>query len=186
MDVSIKSQVEQAVIESERAFGRIDLLVNNAGITRDAMLHKMTEAQFDAVIAVHLKGTWLCSQAVVHGMRERRYGKMINMSSINGKVGNIGQTNYCMAKAGIIGFTKALAKELAGHQINVNAIMPGFIDTEMTRAISEDVRRQKALTIPLGGIGYPEDIARAAVFLASEESSYMTGGVIEVAGGLYM
>lgn len=186
MDVSVKAQVEQAVAQGEGSFGPIDILVNNAGITRDAMFHKMTEEQFDEVIAIHLKGTWLCSQAVVQGMRERRYGKIINMSSITGKVGNIGQTNYCAAKAGIIGFTKALAKELAGHKINVNAIMPGFIDTAMTRAIPEDLRRQKVIDIPLGNIGRPADIARAAVFLASDESSFMTGGVIEVAGGLFM
>ncbi len=186
MDVSVKARVDAAIAAAREACGPIDILVNNAGITRDAMFHKMTEEQFDAVIAVHLKGTWLCSRAVVQEMQERGYGKIINMSSITGRVGNIGQTNYCAAKAGIIGFTKSLAKELARYRINVNAIMPGFIDTEMTRGIPEDLRRQKAADIPLGRLGLPEDIAKAALFLASDESSYLTGGILEVTGGKFM
>lgn len=182
-DVSQIADVTAMVARVTEAFGKIDILVNNAGIIRDAMLHKMTEDAFDQVIAVHLKGAWLCCQAVQEGMRERRFGKIINLSSMSGKVGNIGQTNYSAAKAGIVGLTKAVAKELARYNINVNAIQPGFIDTEMTRSIPEEIRLAKIAEIPLKRVGRPEDIANVVVFLASEDSSYMTGAVLEVNGG---
>ncbi|MBI3989979.1 MAG: 3-oxoacyl-ACP reductase FabG [candidate division NC10 bacterium] len=182
-DVSQKADVTAMVARVTEAFGKIDILVNNAGVIRDAMLHKMTEEAFDQVIAVHLKGAWLCCQAVMEGMRERRFGKIINLSSLSGKVGNIGQTNYSAAKAGIVGLTKAVAKELARYNINVNAIQPGFIDTDMTRSIPEEIRLAKIAEIPLQRVGRPEDIANVVVFLASEDSSYMTGAVLEVNGG---
>ena len=182
-DVTVKAEVEAMVGRVEDRFGRIDILVNNAGITRDAMYHKMTEEQFDQVIAVHLKGAWLCGRAVVGGMRERRFGKIINMSSISGKVGNLGQTNYSTAKAGLVGYTKAAARELARYNVNVNAIQPGVIDTPMMRAIPPDILEERIAEIPLGRMGTPDDVARVAVFLASEDSSYMTGCVLEVTGG---
>jgi 3-oxoacyl-[acyl-carrier protein] reductase len=182
-DVTVKAEVDAMVGRVEDRFGRIDILVNNAGITRDAMYHKMTEDQFDQVIAVHLKGAWLCGRAVVGGMRERRFGKIINMSSISGKVGNLGQTNYSTAKAGLVGYTKAAARELARYNVNVNAIQPGVIDTPMMRAIPPDILLERVAEIPLGRMGTPDDVARVAVFLASEDSSYMTGCVLEVTGG---
>jgi 3-oxoacyl-[acyl-carrier protein] reductase len=183
VDVTRKTQVDAMVARAAEVFGRVDILVNNAGIIRDAMLHKMTEEDFDQVIAVHLKGTWLCCHAVVAGMREREFGRIINMSSISGKVGNRGQTNYSAAKAGIVGLTKAAALELARHNITVNAIQPGFIDTEMTRSIPEGPREESIARIPMERAGQPEDVAGVAVFLASDEAGYMTGAVLEVAGG---
>lgn len=182
-DVSKKAEVDAMVQEVIGVLGRVDILVNNAGITRDAMFHKMTEGEFDEVIGVHLKGTWLVSQAVVSGMRERRFGRIINLSSISAKIGNIGQTNYSAAKAGVVGFTKAAARELARSNITVNAIQPGFIDTAMTRAIPEEIRQQKIANIPVGRIGEPEDVARVVVFLASDDAAYITGAVLEVTGG---
>ncbi len=182
-DIARVADVDAMVRQVEERFGRVDILVNNAGITRDAMYHKMTEEQFDQVITVHLKGAWLCGKAVIGGMRERRFGKIITMSSLSGKVGNAGQTNYSTAKAGLVGFTKAAAKELARYSINVNAIQPGLIDTAMIRTIPEDILQQRIADIPLGWLGTPEDIARVAVFLASEDASYTTGCVLEVTGG---
>ncbi len=183
VDVTRKAQVDAMVARAAEVFGRVDILVNNAGIIRDAMLHKMTEEDFDQVIAVHLKGAWLCCRAVVAGMRERQFGRIINMSSISGKVGNLGQTNYSAAKAGIVGLTKAAALELARYNITVNAIQPGFIDTEMTRAIPDGPREASIARIPMERVGQPEDIAGVAVFLASDEASYVTGTVLEVSGG---
>ncbi len=183
MDVSQGAEVEAAVRRAEGELGPVDILVNNAGITRDAMLHRMTEGQFDQVIAVHLKGAWLCLRAVAPGMRERRWGKVVNISSISGKTGLVGQTNYSAAKAGIVGLTRAAALELARYNVNVNAIQPGFIETAMTQAIPEELRTQAVAAIPLGRTGKPEDIANAVLFLASEDSSFITGTVIEVTGG---
>jgi 3-oxoacyl-[acyl-carrier protein] reductase len=183
-DVTRKAQVDAMVARAAEVFGRVDILVNNAGILRDAMLHKMTEEDFDQVIAVHLKGTWLCCRAVVAGMRERQFGRIINMSSISGKNGNVGQTNYSAAKAGILGLTKAAALELARHNVTVNAIMPAFVDTDMTRSIPEGPRLQSIAAIPMQRVGQPEDVAGMAVFLASEEGAYVTGAVLEVTGGL--
>ncbi len=183
VDVTRKAQVDAMAARAAEAFGRVDILVNNAGVIRDAMLHKMTEEDFDQVIAVHLKGAWLCCRAVVAGMRERQFGRIINMSSISGKVGNAGQTNYSAAKAGIVGLTKAAALELARHNITVNAIQPGFIDTEMTRAIPDGPRQESIARIPMERAGQPEDVAGVALFLASDEAAYVTGAVLEVAGG---
>ena len=183
VDVARKAQVDAMVGRASEAFGRVYILVNNAGIIRDAMLHKMTEEDFDQVIAVHLKGAWLCCRAVVAGMRERQFGRIINMSSISGKVGNVGQTNYSAAKAGIVGLTKAAALELARHNVTVNAIMPAFVDTEMTRSIPDGPRQESIARIPMQRVGQPEDVAGVALFLASDEASYITGAVLEVTGG---
>ena len=182
-DVTVKAEVDAMVGRIVERFGRIDILVNNAGITRDAMYHKMSEEQFDQVIAVHLKGAWLCGRAVVGGMRERRFGKIINMSSISGKVGNLGQTNYSAAKAGLVGYTKAAARELARYNVNVNAIQPGVIDTPMMRAIPEDQLRARIAEIPLGRMGTPDDVARVVLFLASPLAGYMTGQAVNITGG---
>ena len=173
----------QAAIER---FGKIDILVNNAGITRDAMYHKMTEEQFDQVISVHLKGAWLCGRAVIGPMRERRSGKIVNISSISGKQGNPGQTNYSAAKAGLIGYTKATAKELGRYNINVNAIMPGVIDTPMLASVPAETKEGWITGIPLQRIGQPEDIAAAVSFLVSDDAAYITGAVLEVSGGRAM
>lgn len=183
VDVTRKAQVDAMVGRATEVFGRVDILVNNAGVIRDAMLHKMTEEDFDAVIAVHLKGAWLCCRAVVAGMRERQYGRIISMSSISGKVGNVGQTNYSAAKAGIVGLTKAAALELARHNITANIIQPAFIDTDMTRSIPEAPRAATIAHIPMQRAGLPEDVANAALFLASDDAAYITGAVLEVTGG---
>jgi 3-oxoacyl-[acyl-carrier protein] reductase len=186
VDVSQKESAQGLVQAAIDTFGGIDILVNNAGITRDAMLHKMEEEQFDQVIAVHMKGTFLCMQAAAVHMRQKQKGKIINISSIAGKVGNMGQVNYAGAKAGIVGMTKAAAKELAKFQVNVNAVQPGFIDTDMTRAVPEKVREIKIVEIPMQRVGQPLDIAKAVVFLGSDYSDYMTGNVLEVTGGRFM
>ena len=186
VDVSQKNSAHGLIQSAIDTFGDIDILVNNAGITKDAMLHKMTEEQFDQVIAVHMKGTFLCMQSAAIHMRQKQKGKIVNISSIAGKVGNMGQVNYAGAKAGIVGMTKAEAKELAKFQVNVNAVQPGFIDTDMTRAVPEKVRQIKIAEIPMNRIGEPLDIAKAVVFLCSDYSDYMTGNVLEVTGGRFM
>ncbi len=185
-DVRDRAQVEALLRRCGDAFGSVDVLVNNAGITRDSSLHKMTEQQFDDVIAVHLKGCWNGLRAAAPIMREQRGGAIVNMSSISGKAGNFGQTNYSAAKAGIVGMTKAAAKELAPRGVRVNAIQPGLIRTAMTAAMPGHVREAKVREIPLGRIGEPEEVAKVALFLASDLSSYVTGTVIEVTGGRLM
>ncbi|MDQ0269680.1 3-oxoacyl-ACP reductase FabG [Cytobacillus purgationiresistens] len=186
VDVANKVSANQLVQSAIDTFGDLDILVNNAGITRDAMLHKMTEEQFDQVLAVHMKGTFLCMQAAGAYMRKQEKGKIVNISSIAGKVGNMGQVNYAGAKAGIVGMTKAAAKELAKFQVNVNAVQPGFIDTDMTRAVPEKVREIKIAEIPMQRVGEPLDIAKAVIFLSSDYADYMTGNVLEVTGGRFM
>ena len=186
VNVADKDDVKKMMDATLEAFGDLDILVNNAGITRDAMMHKMTEEHFDQVIQVHMKGTFLCMQAAALHMRKKQKGKIINISSISGKIGNMGQVNYAGAKAGIVAMTKVAARESARYQINVNAIQPGFIDSEMTRAMPEEIRESRIQEIPLQRAGQPKDIANAVIFLASEYSSYITGTVIEVAGGRSM
>ncbi|MGK7379689.1 3-oxoacyl-ACP reductase FabG [Planococcus sp. 1R117A] len=186
VNVADKNDVEKMMEATLEAFGDLDILVNNAGITRDAMMHKMTEEHFDQVIQVHMKGTFLCMQAAALHMRKKEKGKIINISSISGKIGNMGQVNYAGAKAGIVAMTKVAARESARYQINVNAIQPGFIDSEMTRAMPEEIRQARIEEIPLQRPGQPKDIANAVIFLASEYSNYITGTVIEVAGGRSM
>jgi 3-oxoacyl-[acyl-carrier protein] reductase len=168
------------------AFGRLDVMVNNAGITRDATMRAMTEEQFDEVIAVHLKGCWNGTRLAGAIMRGQRSGSIVNLSSLSGKVGTAGQTNYSAAKAGIVGLSKAAAKELAHHGVRVNAVAPGLIRTAMTEAMPQRVWDQKMAEIPMGRAGEPAEVAGVALFLASDMSSYMTGTVLEVTGGRFM
>ncbi|GIH06715.1 3-oxoacyl-[acyl-carrier-protein] reductase [Rhizocola hellebori] len=185
-DVTDEQAVESLADTCQREFGSVDIMVNNAGITRDATMTKMTLADFRTVLDVHLTGAWLGTRAAGRVMREQRRGAIVNISSISGKVGNFGQTNYSAAKAGMVGLTKASAKELAKYGVRVNAIQPGLIRTAMTAAMPPEVLAQKMAEIPLGRIGEPEDIARAALFLASDLSGYITGTVTEVTGGRHM
>ncbi|KRB80446.1 3-oxoacyl-ACP synthase [Nocardioides sp. Root190] len=182
-DVTDEASVAALVRDAVDAYGGLDVLVNNAGITRDASLKKMTLENFQAVITVHLQGTWLGIRAASEVMREARRGSIINISSMSGKVGNPGQTNYSAAKAGIVGMTKAAAKELAHHGVRVNAIQPGLIRTPMTEAMSAEAYAATEATIPMRRAGEPDEIANVVAFLASDLSSYMTGAVLEVSGG---
>ena len=185
-DVRSGADVDALIATALEAFGSIDVLVNNAGITRDATMRKMTEDQFDEVIAVHLKGTWNGLRAASAVMREQGSGAIINMSSISGKVGMIGQTNYSAAKAGIVGMTKAAAKEVAHLGVRVNAIQPGLIRSAMTEAMPQRIWDSKVAEVPMGRAGEPSEVAGVALFLASDLSSYMTGTVLEVTGGRHL
>ncbi len=185
-DVTSADQVQHLVDEAVARFGRLDVMVNNAGITRDATLRKMTEEQFDEVIAVHLKGTWNGTRAAAAVMREQGSRAIVNMSSISGKVGLVGQTNYSAAKAGIVGLTKAAAKELAHVGVRVNAIQPGLIRSAMTEAMPQRIWDAKLAEVPMGRAGEPDEVAKVALFLASDLSSYMTGTVLEVTGGRHI
>jgi 3-oxoacyl-[acyl-carrier protein] reductase len=185
-DVSDPAQVEDAVGQVEGALGPIDILVNNAGITRDGLLMRMAEEDWDLVLRVNLKGVFNCTKHVARGMAKRRAGRIINVSSVVGIRGNAGQGNYSASKAGVIGFTKSIARELASRGVLVNAVAPGFIDTEMTKKLSDDVRKALQDQIPLQRLGQPEDIADAVLFLASDLSNYITGHVLVVDGGMVM
>ena len=167
-------------------FGKIDILVNNAGIARDALIPRMSEQDWDAVIDTNLKGTFNCTKAVTRTMLKQRSGKIVNMASVMGLIGNLGQANYSASKAGIIGLTKTTAKELGSRGINVNAIAPGFIQTAMTDELSESVRNTIASQIPMSRLGTPEDVAKLVLFLCTDDSSYITGQVINVDGGMVM
>ena len=167
-------------------FGRVDILVNNAGITRDGLLMMMKPEDFDAVIAANLKGAFLCMKAVARQMVKQRYGRIVNLSSVVGLRGNAGQVNYAASKAGVIGMTKSLAKELAGRNITVNAVAPGFIDTDMTAALTETAKNAALGSIPMGRMGTPENVAKAVAFLADEDAGYITGQVLAVDGGMSM
>jgi 3-oxoacyl-[acyl-carrier protein] reductase len=184
-DVSDAAQVDAGVKSILAAHGRIDVLVNNAGITRDNLLLRMSEEEFDAVIRVNLKGTYLLTKTVTRHMMKQRSGKVVNISSVVGMMGNAGQSNYAAAKAGIIGFTKAAARELASRNITVNAIAPGFIQTAMTEALPEAVQKAFLAQIPLGRFAEPREVAELALFLASDASSYITGQVVGINGGMY-
>jgi len=185
-DVTSSAEVDALVAAALEEFGSLDIMVNNAGITRDATLRKMTEEQFDQVIAVHLKGTWNGIRSAAAVMREQGRGAIVNMSSISGKVGLVGQTNYSAAKAGIVGMTKAAAKELAHLGVRVNAIAPGLIRSAMTEAMPQRIWDAKLAEVPMGRAGEPSEVATAALFLASDLSSYMTGTVLEVTGGRHI
>ncbi|KAB7668607.1 3-oxoacyl-[acyl-carrier-protein] reductase [Bacillus sp. B1-b2] len=185
-DVSNSDSVSEMMKTSLDTFGNIDILVNNAGITKDNLLMRMKENEWDNVINTNLKGVFLCTKAVTRPMMKQRKGRIINITSIVGVTGNPGQANYVAAKAGVIGFTKTTAKELAQRNITVNAIAPGFITTDMTDQLTDDVKNSMLTQIPLGQFGKPEDIANAVIFLASDESSYITGQTLHIDGGMYM
>lgn len=169
-----------------KELGRLDILINNAGITRDGLLMRMKETDWDDVMHTNLKGVYNCSKAVLRTMMKQRSGRIVNMASVVGEMGNAGQTNYAAAKAGVIGFTKSLAKEVASRGITVNAIAPGFIATDMTSVLTDDQKAEMARTIPLGRAGQPEDVANAVLFLVSEGAAYITGQVLNVDGGMVM
>jgi len=185
-DVTKADDVEALVAAAVAEFGGLDVMVNNAGITRDATMRKMTEDQFDQVIAVHLKGSWNGTRKAADVMREQKRGAIVNISSISGKVGLIGQTNYSAAKAGIVGLTKAAAKEVAHLGVRVNAIQPGLIRSAMTEAMPQRIWDAKLAEIPMARAGEPSEVASVALFLASDLSSYMTGTVLEVTGGRHI
>ena len=185
-DLTDYAAVEAAMAKVTEAFGRIDILVNNAGITKDGLLMMMKPEDFDAVIAANLRGTFLCMKAVARQMVKQRYGRIVNLSSVVGLRGNAGQVNYAASKAGVIGMTKSLAKELAGRNITVNAVAPGFIDTDMTAALTETAKNAALGSIPMGRMGTPENVAKAVAFLAGEDAGYITGQVLAVDGGMSM
>ena len=179
-------QVQQGIDEIIKESGRLDLLVNNAGITRDNLILRMKEEEWDAVLAVNLKGAYNCIRAVSKTMVKQRFGRIINLSSVVGVMGNAGQANYVASKAGLIGLTKSVARELGSRNITVNAVAPGFIQTEMTESLPEKVKAEMMAQIPLGRFGTPEEVAQAVVFLASEAATYITGQVIHINGGMLM
>ena len=186
-DITKLDEVEKMIKEIINKFGKIDILVNNAGIIRDSLLIRMKEGDWDAVINVNLKGTFNCSRTVAkYMMRQKTGGKIVNISSVIGLIGNIGQSNYAASKAGIIGLTKSMAKELALRNINVNAVAPGFIETDMTQKLPEKIRNSLQEKIPLRRLGTVEDVAQVVYFLVSEASNYITGQVIKVDGGMVM
>ncbi len=186
LDASDYDSVQEFLGEVADRLGRIDILVNNAGITRDNFFPRMKEADWDAVLAVNLKSAFNCTQAVVRHMMKQRWGRVVNIASVVGVTGNVGQANYAASKAGLIGFTKSVAREVAGRNITVNAIAPGYIETEMTASLPDKAKEAFMAQIPLGRAGQPEDVAQVVKFLVSEEASYITGQVIHVSGGMYM
>jgi 3-oxoacyl-[acyl-carrier protein] reductase len=186
LDVTDQDQVIAAVAGILARHGRVDVLVNNAGITRDQLLLRMKRDEWDAVLATNLTAAYGCSQAVIKPMMKQRAGRIINITSVVGQAGNAGQVNYAASKAGLIGLTKALAIEVASRNITVNAVAPGLIDTDMTRAVSDGAQQDWAARIPLKRLGTPGDVAAAVAFLASDEASYITGHVLAVNGGMYM
>jgi 3-oxoacyl-(acyl-carrier-protein) reductase len=185
-NVANRMEIESLFNEIEMKFGTLDILVNNAGITKDSMFHKMTGDQWEDVLDVNLTGVFNCTQLASAMMRKQNWGKIVNLASITGLMGNIGQVNYAATKAGVIGMTKSLARELARYNINVNAIAPGLIKTAMTEAVPAGIMDEMVRNIPLGRIGQPEDISNLVYFLVSEESQYITGQVISCNGGWYM
>ncbi len=186
VDVSSFSHVDKLFAQIVDSYGKVDVLVNNAGITRDTLLMRMEEKDWDAVVNVNLKSVFNCTHAVIRPMIKRRSGWIVNISSVVGQIGNIGQANYSASKAGIMGFTKTVAREVASRGIRVNAVAPGFIETDMTASLPEKVREKFLEQIPLGRMGKPEEVAEVVYWLCSEGSSYLTGQVIHVNGGLYM
>jgi 3-oxoacyl-[acyl-carrier protein] reductase len=185
-NVTVPEDAEKMIESAMKEYGRVDILVNNAGITRDGIFLRMKDEDWDAVLTVNLKGAFLCSRAASKVMTKQRYGRIINIASVVGQMGNAGQANYCASKAGLIGLTKSNARELAKRNITVNAVAPGFIATAMTDALSDKVKAELTAQIPLERLGTAEDIANAVLFLSSENSSYITGHVLSVNGGMYM
>jgi 3-oxoacyl-[acyl-carrier protein] reductase len=185
-DVSVSADVDRVVAAALEAFGRIDILVNNAGITRDTLLLRMSEEDWDAVVDTNLKSTFLVTKAVLRGMLRQRAGRIVNISSVSGLLGNAGQSNYAASKSGMIGFTRSIAREVASRGITVNAVAPGFIETDIWADVSDDARKTILAMAPLGTIGKPEDVAEAVAFLASDAARYITGQTLNVDGGLVM
>jgi acetoacetyl-CoA reductase len=185
-DVSDYEEVEKGIVHIETDLGPIDVLVNNAGITRDSTMHKMTYENWDKVIQTNLASCFNTCHAVINGMRERGFGRIVNIGSVNGQAGQYGQVNYAAAKSGIHGFTKALALECASKGITVNAVAPGYVSTDMVRAVPEAVLAKIIKTIPVGRLGEPEDIARSVLFLVADEASFITGSTLSVNGGQHM
>lgn len=185
-NVADAAAVEDLFKRSIEAFGKVDILVNNAGTTRDNLIIRMKPEDFDAVIDTNLKSAWLCCKAAIGVMMRKRYGRIINISSVSGVVGQAGQTNYSASKAGLLGLTKALAREYANRGITVNAVAPGFVLTDLTKDLAEDLVKQLNSVIPLGRWGTPEEIAKATAFLASDDAAYITGQVLNVDGGMAM
>lgn len=185
-DVANDEAVAALVKQTTEAFGRIDILINNAGITRDNLLMRMKEGDWDDVMNTNLKGIFMCTKAISRVMMKQKYGKIVNMTSVVGITGNAGQANYAAAKAGVIGFTKSMAKELASRGINVNAIAPGFIDTDMTSVLSEELKEKLVAGVPAGRLGSPDDVAAAVLFLVSDSANYITGQTLNVDGGMVM
>lgn len=185
-DVSIEADANNLIEQAIATFGQVDILVNNAGITRDGLLVRMKSEDWDAVLDTNLKGAFMCTKAVAKPMSKQRSGRIINISSVVGEMGNAGQANYCASKAGLLGLTKSVAKELARRSVTVNAITPGFIVTDMTEGMTDKARDAMMEQIPMGRLGESEDIANAVLFLASDQSSYITGQVLGINGGMYM
>jgi 3-oxoacyl-[acyl-carrier protein] reductase len=185
-NVAVAADAERLIDAAVEKFGRVDILVNNAGITRDGLLMRMKDDEWDAVLTVNLKGAFVCTRAASKVMSKQRHGRIINIASIVGQMGNAGQANYCASKAGLIGLTKSNARELARRSVTVNAVAPGFIATDMTDALPEKVRQDLAAQIPMERLGSADDIANAVLFLASDNSAYITGQVLAVNGGMYM
>lgn len=185
-DVSKEEEVKRLVDTIKDELGTIDILVNNAGINRDTLLIRMSTQEWDQVIDTNLKGTYLCTRLVAKDMIKKKYGKIINIASVAGVAGNYGQANYSASKAGVIGFTKAVAKELASRGINVNAVAPGLIETDMTQALKEEIKEALIKSVPMGRLGSPKDVANLVVFLASDKSDYITGQTINIDGGMIM
>jgi 3-oxoacyl-[acyl-carrier protein] reductase len=186
MDVSNEESVKGAVKSALERFGKIDILVNNAGITKDTLLMRMKRADWDSVLQTNLGGAFFCTQAVISSMLKQRWGRIINVSSVFGQMGQVGQANYSASKAGLIGFTMAMAREVASRNITVNAVAPGYIETAMTEGLSEDLKSKVNEMIPLGRAGTDMEVAYAVRFLASDEASYITGQVLKVNGGMLM
>src|SRR6202162_875035 len=186
MDVAEEEQVKRGIKSALAQFGKIDILINNAGITRDQLVMRMKRADWDAVLSTNLTSAYLCIQQVIGSMLKQRWGRIINITSVFGQIGQAGQANYAASKAGLIGLTMAIAREVGSRNITCNAVAPGFIETSMTAALSEEFRQNAVKSIPLGRVGAPNDVASAVCFLASEEASYITGHVLNVNGGLLM
>jgi len=183
-DVSVTADVERLITTTLETYSKVDILVNNAGITRDQLAMRMSDEDWDRVLTINLKGVFLCTRGALRPMIKQRWGRIVNISSIVGLIGNAGQANYASAKAGIIGFTRSIAKEVASRNITVNAVAPGFIDTAMTQKLPEDRKKELIDRVPAGYLGTPRDIAEAVAFLASEEARYITGHVLTVDGGI--